>query len=142
MFFRKWSRRIALSLRTDCNSWQIWVHIQGSSYFNGEILPRHQKWGPLSGNLWKSLGLYELQVENHKTLIWNPIQTKLDCDIEIVFDLQIFHKEIFLFSWYIGSKGKLDDCCFRLWNTIFQEDMAWDKSAVTTLTSINQINEN
>ena len=70
LIFRKWTRRVTLSLCLDGHPWEVWIHLQGSSDLNGEILSRHQKWGPMLGYSRKSLGLYELQVENHQTLTW------------------------------------------------------------------------
>ena len=68
--FRKWARRVTLSLCLDGHPWEIWIHLQGSSDLNGEIMSRHQEWGPMLSYSRKSLGLYELQVENHQTLTW------------------------------------------------------------------------
>ena len=74
--FRKWTRRVTLSLCLDGHPWEVWIHLQGSSDLNGEIMSRHQKWGPMLGYSRKSLGLYELQVENHQTLIWETYSSK------------------------------------------------------------------
>ena len=95
-FCRKRSRGITLSIQFDRSPWKIGIHLQGTSYFIGEILPRNHERRTMLSDSRKSLGLHELQTEDYQTLkdrlfncasycltwvalSWKPLFTLLFC---------------------------------------------------------------
>ena len=67
-FCRKRSRGITLSIQLDRSPWEIGIHLQGTSYFIGEILPRNHERRTMLSDSRKSLGLHELQTEDYQAL--------------------------------------------------------------------------